>query len=154
MNKPSLRQNILFGSVQRLLDENEKVRSTVVMSTHHRWLLPYALVSGIALFLVASATQVEPLASRIMIGGCGAAIAALATTNHWVLAETTHGLLLCRSSRIRQYAKEIVRRLPDDAPLTMVGSTLINSDWNVDGVTYSLTKRWESTMRRLSMTTD
>lgn len=120
------------------------------MSTRHRWFLPYALFAGLALFVVASTTGVEPLVSRIMIGGCGAAIAAIATTEQWVLAETTNGLVLCRSSRIRQYAKELVRRLPGDTALNMVGSTVINSDWNVDGTTYSMTKRWEATMRRLS----
>lgn len=152
MTKPSVRQNILFGSVQRLLGQDEKVRAAVVMSTRHRWFLPYAVAAAVALFIVASVTQVEPLTSRLVIGACGAAIAAIATTNQWVLAETTHGLVLCRSSRIRQYAKEIVRRLGDDAALTMVGSTVINSDWKIDGVTYSMTKRWEATMRRLSST--
>lgn len=74
----------------------------------------------------------------------------MATTNYWVLAETSTGLVLCRSSRVRQYAKSLVRRLPADTDLTMAGSTMITSDWRVDGVMYTLTKRWEASMRQLS----
>lgn len=151
MSKPSVRQSILLRSVQRLLDPGEQVRSAVMMSTRHRWFLPYAAAAALALFVVATASGIDNMLNRVMLAGCGAAIAGMATTNHSVLAETTTGFVICRSSRIRQYAKAISERLPADTALTMVGSTVVTSDWNVNGVIYTMTKRWEATMRQLSM---
>jgi len=151
VSKPSVRQSILLRSVQRLLDDEEQVRSVVMLSTRHRWFVPYAIAAGIALFAVASVSGVESTLNQAVLAACGIAIAGLATTNHSVLAETNRGLVLCRSSRVRQYAKAVTRRLPADSPLTMVGSTVITSDWKVDGVIYTMTKRWETTMRQLSM---
>lgn len=152
MNKPSVRKTILLRSVQQLLGPDEQVNDVVVMFTRHRWFLPYSLFAGVALFLVAAATGVESVGSQVLFGLCGLAIAGLATTNYWVLADTTDGLALCRSSRVRQYAKELVRRFPDGTDLEMVGSTVVTSDWKIDGVMYTLTKRWEATMRALAST--
>ena len=151
MSKPSIRQTVLLRSVQRLLNPGETVHAAVVMSTRHRWFLPYAAAAALALFVVASATGIESMTNRIVLAGCGAAIAGIATTNHSVLAETSAGFVLCRSSRIRQYAKVITDRFPRDTTLAMVGSTVITSDWKINGVVYTMTKRWEATMRRLSM---
>jgi len=151
VSKQSVRQSILLHSVQRLLDPDEEVRTAIMMSTRHRWFLPYAIAAGLALFAVASVSGIDSMLNRAVLAASGAAIAGMATTNHSVLAETNAGLVLCRSSRIRQYAKSITDRLPADTPLTMVGSTVITSDWNVDGVIYTMTKRWEASMRQLSM---
>lgn len=148
--KPSMRQSILFRSVGRLLDDGEQVRSAVVMSTRHRWFVPYAIASAVVIYLVAAATGIESQFNQLVLALCGAALAGMATTEHTVLAETDRGLVLCRSSRIRQYATALVRRLPRDTPLTMVASTVITSDWRVDGIIYTLTKRWEATMRTMA----
>lgn len=151
MTKPSVRQNILIRSVATLLDDGEQVRHVVVMFTRHRWFLPYSVLAGLGVFAVASATGIAGFGNRIVIGVCGMAIAGMATTNYWVLAETATDLVLCRSSRVRQYAKSIKIRLPTSTPLEMVGSTVVTSDWRIDGIMYTLTKRWEATMRQLSM---
>lgn len=150
MSKPSLRQNILLRSVERLLDDDEHVRAVVILSTRHRWFVPYAIVAGLSLFAVASATGVESMLNRAVLAACGVAIAGMATTNYTVLAQTTSGIVLCRSSRVRQYAKQLVQRLPSSTPLSMVGSTVITSDWKVDDVIYTMTKRWEATMRQIA----
>lgn len=150
MAKTSVRQHILLKSVQRLLPAGEHVRSVVVMTTRHRWLLPYAVVSGLALYGISTASGVQGLTSRLAIMACGTAIAAMATTDYSVLADTTDSFVLCRSSRVRQYAKQLTARLPHDTNLEMVSSTVITSDWRVDGTIYTMTKRWESTMRQLS----
>lgn len=151
MSKPSVRQNILIRSVAKLLDDGEQVDRVVVMFTRHRWFLPYSILAGLALFAVATMTEIPGFGNRIVIGACGMAIAGLATTNYWVLAETSTDLVLCRSSRVRQYAKSIHERFPLDTDLEMVGSTVVTSDWRLDGLMYTLTKRWEATMRELSM---
>ena len=122
----------------------------VVMFTRHRWFVPYSILAAAVLFAVASASGFASLTNRLVLAACGLAVAGLATTNYWVLAETDRGLVLLRSSRLRQYAKAVVHRLPATTDLTMVGSTVITSDWRIDGVMYTLTKRWESTMRQLA----
>jgi len=151
MTRPSVRQTILLRSVQRLLNESEQVHTAVMLTTRHRWFVPYALASGLAVGVVASLSGIEGPLNWVLFAIVGAAIAGMATTNYSVLAETSAGLVLLRSSRVRQYAKSLIRRLPDDTTLTMVGGTVISSDWEVDGVIYSMTKRWEAAMRELSM---
>lgn len=122
--------------------------------TRHRLFLPYAIVAGGGLFIVSLLIGVEGVGAQIGIAVAGAAVATLSTTNYWVLAsaEGPDGpdLLLCRSSRIRQFAKQIERRLGIDASIEMTGSTVITSDWRIEGINYTLTKRWEATVRDLS----
>lgn len=147
MNQRSLRQQILVRSVKRLLDDEEEVHDVVVLWNRHRWFLPYCVAAGLGLFAVAVAIGITDTINQVVLGGCGAAVAAMATTNHWILARTSRGFVLCRSSRIRQYAREVVTRFGRTPALEMMGSTVITSDWKVDGVGYTLTKRWEATMR-------
>lgn len=120
------------------------------MWNRHRLFFPYVVFAGAALFVVALVSGIEPVANQLVIAGCGAAVAAMATTNYVVLADTDDEIVLCRSSRVRQHAKAIIKRLPSNTPLTMVGSTVVTSDWKVDGVIYTMTKRWEAPMRLLS----
>jgi len=143
---------MLMRSVNRLLDEGEQAHAVVVMWSRHRLFFPYAALSAAVLFAVAVVVGVETTANRIVLAGCGAAVAAMATTNYIVLADTTTALVMCRSSRVRQYAKAVVKRLPHDTPLKMTGSTVVTSDWSVDGAIYTMTKRWEATMRQLATT--
>lgn len=154
MSKPSLRRSILVRSVQRLLPDDEQVTAVVIMWDRHRLFFPYVAFAGVALFVVALVIGVATVANQLVIGGCGAAVAAMATTQYVVLAETTNELVLCRSSRIRQHAKHIIKRLPASTPLAMAGSTVVTSDWKVDGTIYTLTKRWEATMRELAANSD
>jgi len=151
MARRTLRTNLLFKSVQQLLGADAQIRDVAMLFTRHRWFLPYSIVAAIAVFVVASATGVAGLGSRIVLGLCGLAIAGMATTNYWVLADSGNALVLCRSSRIRQYATGVVERLPRDTPLEMFGSTVITSDWKIRGVVYTTTKRWESSLREMAM---
>jgi len=141
---------VLVGSVEKLLEPDEQVREVVVLWSRHRWFLPYWIFTGIFMYLVATLSGIESLANRVVVAGCGLAIAAMASTNYWVLSETTKGLVLLRSSRIRHYAKSLERRLDADASVEMIASTVITSDWRIDGLIYTLTKRWEATMRQIS----
>lgn len=150
MSKPSLRQHLLLNSVRKLVDDSEQVQAVVMLWTRHRLFVPYCIFAGIVLFIVGSVSGIDGLVNRAVIAGCGVAVAGLATTNHWVLAQTDRGLLLLESSRIRQYAKRLACRLDASTPLEMVGSTVVTSDWRIDGTIYTMTKRWESTMRSLA----
>lgn len=119
--------------------------------TRHRWSIPYMILSGAVLYAVATMTGVEAVATRVVIAGCAVAVAAMATTNYWALAATSEGLLLCRSSRIRQYAKKIEHWLDPDDEVEMRGSTVVTSDWRIAGIDYTVTKRAEASLRQLSL---
>ena len=121
-----------------------------MMSNRHRWFLPYSIVSALLLYVVASLAFPDTL-NRLVLTACGAAIAGIATTNYRVLAETNEGLVLLRSSRVRQFAKEFLGRFEPGIDLEMVGSTVITSDWRVDDMQYTVTKRWEAMMRQVAM---
>lgn len=147
MNDRGLRHQILTRSVKRLIEADEQVSDVVVLWNRHRWFYPYCAGAGLLLFAIALGLGIDGSFNRLALAGCGVAVAVMSTTNYWVLARTSSGFVLCRSSRIRQYAKELVKRLADDTTMEMVGSTVITSDWRIDGVEYTLTKRWEATMR-------
>lgn len=147
MNDRGLRRQILVRSVTRLLEPEEQVHDVVVLWNRHRWFYPYCAAAGLSLFVVALTLGVTGAVNQLALAGCGAAVAAMSTTNYWILARTDEGFVLCRSSRIRQYAKELVTRLKPEVSMEMVGSTVITSDWRVNGTEYTLTKRWEATMR-------
>ena len=151
MSRPTIRSTILLRSVQELCADGETAYTAVMMSRRHRWFVPYAIVAGIGVGIVAAVSGLEGPVNWILFGLIGGAIAGLSTTNYYVLAESDRGLLLCRSSRVRQYAKQLLHRMPRDTELTMVGSTVISSDWKIDGVIYSMTKRAEAVMRQLAM---
>ena len=121
----------------------------VVVTVWHR--LPWTPWKLLALLAVAVAVGIEGRINQGAIGLSAAMIGAMATTNYWVLAETTTGLVLLRSSRIRQYAKQVVKHLGITPSIEMVGSTVITSDWRIDGTMYSVTKRWESPLRQLAV---
>ena len=97
MTRPSVRNNILLRSIQRLLDDDEQVRTAVVLTTRHRWFVPYAIFAGIAIGVVSGLSGIEGPLNWILFAVLGAAIAGIATTNYSVLAETTSGLVLLLS---------------------------------------------------------
>lgn len=150
MNKPSIRLKVLVGSVEKLLDADEQVHDVVVLWTRHRWYLPYWLFTAAFMYAVATLSGIETTANRVVVVGCGLAIAAMASTNYWILSDTSKGLVLLRSSRIRHYAKKVERRLDADPAIEMTNSTVITSDWRIDGLIYTVTKRWEATMREIA----
>lgn len=121
-----------------------------MMQTRHRWFIPYAMFAGIFMLIVGVLAGFSGAVSYVVLAACGVAIAGMATTEYSVLAITNDRLLLCRASRIRQRAIELSRELDEPVQLSMVGSTTITSDWDVDGVIYTLTKRWEPAMTALA----
>ncbi|MEM7093258.1 MAG: hypothetical protein AAF567_09670 [Actinomycetota bacterium] len=151
VNRPSLRLTLLHRSIARQLPDGIRIGNVAMMFTRHRWFFPYCLAAGLVLFLVAAASGIAETPGRLAIAIAGAGVAALATTNYWVLAETDDDLVLLRSSRVRQRAIALVRSLdPGEVP-EMVGSTVVTSDWRIDGTMYTVTKRWEAALREMSL---
>ncbi len=145
-----MRQRILVRSVQRLLPAGERVEEAVHLWQRHRWMAGYAVVAGAALFVVAVVAGFEQLPARLGLAAAGAALAVGSTTRYWVLARTSQGVVLCTSSRIRQYATAIEARLGSTAHYERVSNTLVVSEWVIDGRRYSVARRAEQAMQRIA----
>ncbi len=145
-----MRNRILYNSVNGLLADEEHIRAVVHMWQRHRLLLPYALAAFVAVLAVAIAAGINSWSSRLGLGLAAAAIASMALTEYRILAHTTSGLVLLRSSRVRQRATELVKRLPDSTHIAPVSSNLVITDWTVGSETFSVMKRYQSAMVAIS----
>jgi hypothetical protein len=73
-----------------------------------------------------------------------------ATTDYRVLALTDRGLVMFKSSRIRQYATGVLARLPRSTPIEVVGGTVLATDWRVGEATYTVPKSSERAIERIA----
>ncbi len=145
-----MRQGILHSSVRALLPEDERIFQIAHMWTRHRLMLAYTAVAFAGFVALGFAVGVDQWSGRLGLGFAGAAVAAMATTEYRVLVLTADGLVLMGSSRIRQRATTLIRRLPRSAEVQAVGSNLVITDWSVDGQVYSVMKRHQSAMVAIS----
>ncbi|MCP3988006.1 MAG: hypothetical protein GY724_02950 [Actinomycetia bacterium] len=145
-----MRRYYLTRSVNRLLPEGEHALQVAYVWQRHRWMPLYALASFIALIGVAIGVDIEGWAARLVIGAAGAAVAASATSNYWVLVATTSGLVWFRGSRIRQRAAELVRRLPPSTDLERVGGSMLASEWSIDGHVYAASRSQDQELQLLA----
>ena len=107
-------------------------------------MVPYAGAAGTAVFLLAGGFGFGDLATRVAVGVAASAVAVNATSEYRILARTTEGLVLCRASRIRQYAVGISERLPQSTSLEPVGGTVLATDWQVGEIgTFTVPKSSE-----------
>lgn len=114
------------------------------MWRRHRWMVPYAGMAGVLVFLLAGGFGFGDIATRVAVGIAASAVAVNATSEYRILAATTEGLVLCRASRIRQYAVDISHRLPPSTTLAPVGGTVLATDWQVGDVgTFTVPKSSE-----------
>lgn len=140
----------LERSVRKHLDDGEKVRHVVHMFTRHHLAFPFIAASGVALAVVAAMAGATEWSTRISLGLAGAAVAAMATTEYRVLVETSVGLVLLRSSRFRRRASGFIRRLSQDSPIEVIGSNLVITEYRVDGVVYSVMRRYQQDMAAIA----
>lgn len=136
-----MRRATLLRSVGRLL--GEEVREAAFMWSRHRWMIPYALVAGAAVSVTSAWAGFTEVATRVALGFAAGAVAVNATTEYRVLALTSKGLVLLRGSRIRQYATQVVARLPSTTTIAPVGGTVLASDWQVGDSVYTVPKSSE-----------
>ena len=104
----------------------------------------------LGMLIVALLVGVEQWGGRIGLALAAAATAAMATTEYRVLALTSDGLVLLRSSRVRQKAGAIIGRLPASTRVEPVGSNLVITDWSVGDTVYSVMKRHQAAMVAIS----
>ncbi len=145
-----MRDRVLHNSVRALLPDADRIVHLVHMWSRHRLMLPYAVVAFAGMVLLAFAVGVEQWSGRIGLGLAGAATAAMATTEYRVLAQTTSGLVLLRSSRVRQKALAIIETLPHTTAIAPVTSNLVITDWSVGDAIYSVMKRHQAAMVAIS----
>ena len=145
-----MRRRILTQSVQRHLADGEQIREVVHLWSRHRWMVPYCGISAVALFVVAAMSGVVGFVPRVAVGLAGAVAAATATTNYSILVSTNRGLVLLRSSRIRQYAKGGSEKLPAGTSVERVGGTIVSSDWLVADRMLTVPRRGEQAMHAIA----
>ncbi len=145
-----MRKAILFRSINRALDSDERVIEAVYMWARHRWMVPYAIVAFVALFIVADLVGFAEVSAQVALGIAGAAVAVAATTEYRIVAWTERGFYLLKASRIRRFATGLIDRLPDDTEMTPVESNVIATDWEIGQRRYTLTKSNEQAMQRIA----
>ena len=145
-----MRDRVLHNSVRALLADTDRVLHLVHMWSRHRWLLPFAALAFGGMLVVALLAGVDQWSGRIGLALAGAAVAAMATTEYRVLAWTSDGLVLLRSSRVRQKALGVIGPLPASTRVEPVGSNLVITDWTVGDTVYSVMKRHQAAMVAIS----
>ncbi len=145
-----MRKATLLKSVRRLLGSGEEVHDAAFMWQRHRLMAPFAAVAFVALAFVATGVGWDEWPTRLAIGAAGAAVAVAATTEYRIVAATSTGLKLFRSSRIRQYAVEMIETLPGDADVIPVGGTWLVADWQVGDRVYTVPKSSEQAINRIA----
>lgn len=145
-----MRRATLFRSIARLLDEGTELHDAAYMWSRHRWMIPYAVLAALAVFVTSEWAGFTEIPTRVALGFAAGAIAVNATTDYRVLAHTSRGLVLLKSSRIRQYAKEILERIPESTTIEAVGGTVLATDWQVGDAVYTVPKSSEQAIQRIA----
>ena len=144
-----MRQRNLLRSVQRLLDDEERVKAASYGYARHRWTLAYALLAGGAMFFLVDLLGGYSVQSRVLLGAIAAAIAVAATTEYRIFASTTSGLLILKGSRFRLTATSVLKRVGEEIEFVPVGGNLVTVEWRIDGVIYSVPKRADSELAKV-----
>ncbi|MBK5268133.1 MAG: hypothetical protein JJE47_11940 [Acidimicrobiia bacterium] len=142
-----MRHAILLRSVARLLNEGESLVDAAYMWRRHPYMLWYGGLAFVALVAIAASVGWQEWPSRLGFGAGAAAIAIYSTTEYRVLARTPGRLILCKASRIRQVARSITEDYPTRTPLTMVDGNMLATTWAFEGLTYTVPKSSERSMR-------
>jgi len=145
-----MRRVVLLRSVQKLLRDDEHVVEAAYLWSRHRLLLPFALGAFVLVAVVAALVGFGGWAAPVGLGLAGAAVAAMATTEYRVLAQTDRGFMLCRGSRVRQAATGLIERLPDDLELSLVGNQMVLTEWTVGDRRFSAPKASEQALVRMA----
>lgn len=136
----------LHRSVRQHLNASESPENIVYMSTRHRLWLPFVVAAFGAFVVLAIVLGFEPWPSRIALGGAAAAVGVLATTEYRVLTDTDTHIVLLRASRIRKRATEVMTRFPKSVEMELLASNLVNAEYKVNGITYTVLYRYRSEM--------
>ena len=145
-----MRERVFYRSVQSFLDDGDRIAHMVHMWSRHRLALPFILGATLIMGVVAIVVGVEQWSGRIGLALAAGAVGAFATTEYRILVATTQGLVMLRSSRIRQKAVGFIERLPASTTIEPTGSNLVITEWRVGTASYSVMKRFQKPMVAIS----
>lgn len=137
-------------SVERLLSAGNGVSDAAYVWIRHRHMVPYTVVSFLAVLLGAALAGVEAWSTRIGLGVAAAAVAVTASTKYRVVAKTSKGVTLLRASRIRQHALEVIETTAPPVEIVPVADTLLATEWRVASIVYTVPKSSEAAIRRIA----
>lgn len=144
-----MRRQILIKSVQRFVPD-ARPDDVVYMWKRHPWMFGYSMLAGVAMLILVTVLGFEAWTSRLGIAGCAAVVAGVAATEYRILVATPSRRVLLQASRIRQVATGFVCDVPASTPIEPVGSNLVLTDWKVGDERYTVPKRSEASMTRIS----
>lgn len=145
-----MRRATLLRSVARFLDDGTRLHDAAFMWTRHRWMVPYAVLAAAVVYMASQWAGFTETPTRVALAFAAGAIAVNATTDYRVLARTSTGLVMFRASRIRQFAVEVLERMPPSTPIEAVGGTVFATDWRVGDVVFTVPKSSESAIHRIA----
>lgn len=145
-----MRRATLLRSVARFLDAGTELRDAAFMWTRHRWMIPYAVIAAIAVYVASQWAGFTETPTRVALAFAAGAIAVNATTDYRIIARTSRGLLMLRASRVRQYAVGVLEHLPATTTIEAVGGTVFATDWQVGEVVFTVPKSSESAIHRIA----
>ena len=120
------------------------------MWSRHRWMIPYAAVAALAVFLTSEWAGFTELSTRTALAFAAGAVAVNATTDYRVVAKTAKGLVLLRGSRVRQHAVAVITRLPRSTKIEPIGGTVLATDWAVGESVFTVPKGHERALERIA----
>lgn len=120
------------------------------MWSRHRWMIPYAAVTALAVFFTSEWAGFTDVSTRVALGFAAGAVAVNATTDYRVVARTTKGLVLLRGSRIRQHAVAVISRLPKNTKIEPIGGSVLATDWTVGEAVFTVPKSHERALERIA----
>lgn len=147
-----MRRAALIRSITGVLGDQVAVRDAAYMWTRHKWMVPYSSAVFGAVVLLAPIAGIEDWPTRIVFGLAGGAVAVMATTEYWVVAQTDDGFATLEASKIRQVARRLHSHLPRDVELAPVGGTILAADWQVGERRYTVPRSSEQAMQRMAAT--
>ena len=145
-----MRQRVLYDSVRTFVPDGDRIELIAHMWTRRSHSFLLIGVGAAVGFLVSLAAGFGDTAGQFGIALAAAAAVGLATTDYRILVATTSGLMLLKSSKLRQKAVALIANLPPDTVIEPVGSNLVISDWRVGTEVYSVMKRFQSQMTSMS----
>jgi len=145
-----VRQNLLVNSVNKLLGGNERAIQAVYMWTRDERAFIASGLLFVAVVAAATLVGVEQWPVRVMIGLIGAYPAMNALTTYRVFAQTTTGHVLCKASRFRSVATELLPS-PDFKTIVPTGGTMLATEWQIDGVVYTVPKSYERQIQAIAI---
>jgi hypothetical protein len=145
-----VRRRVLIRSITKLLPAEERVLNAAPIWTFHPYAPLIALAAAGAPVAVLSSFTDATWSQRLLWAGLIAVVATSVSTRFRILATTTGGVLLLRSSSIRQVAVEVLERWTDAPPMDKLGGNLATSEWRIDGTTYTVSKRAEKELQHMT----